>query len=79
MKICNIFLVCLARTCKIFEPLGFTNRIQQLSLQNSDPLQSKMTPPKLSRSTWTAPPLLLLDPVFLIRINYHFVLYILVS
>jgi hypothetical protein len=31
---------------------------------------------KTSWSTWTAPPLLLLDPIFLIQIDYHSVLYI---
>jgi hypothetical protein len=56
--------------CKIFEPFYF--RIQQLG---STPFKVAALAPKLADPLWTAPPLLFLDPVFLIWIDYHFVLY----
>ncbi len=52
-----------------------------LGSSNQDPLYLKVATlaPKLADPLWTAPPLLFLDLGFLIQIDYHFVLYILVS
>ncbi len=58
---------------KIFEPLGFTSRIQQTRIHSIQ--RWRHFGAKTSWSTWMAPPLLLLNPVFLIQINNHSVLY----
>ncbi len=50
-----------------------------LGSSNKDPPHFKVATlaPKLFNPLWMAPPLLFLDPVFSIQIDYHFVLYIL--
>ncbi len=71
------FEFCLS--CKIFEPLGFTSTIQQLSSLNSDPLHSKMAPlwhqnkPIHFPLGKAAPPLFILDHSWsrLTHITYH--------
>ncbi len=72
-------------SCKIFEPLGFTSRIQQLSSQNSDLLHSKMAPlwcqnqPIRFPLGKAVPAPFILDMVFLIQIDSLSVLCKLVS